>query len=124
MANGNHARFNLIGKRTRPGTFPGIPLKRLKSGVIPPYPSCLNVVHGDHHYVLIRVAVKVFLQTTHYVSTSFCFIISKGYLAERSPVMKPVLISVLYLWTLQSSCQHWFLVHGSPHSQPILGLSP
>jgi hypothetical protein len=29
MANGNHPKFKLIGKRARPGTFPGIPLKQL-----------------------------------------------------------------------------------------------
>jgi hypothetical protein len=33
MANGIHARFNLIGKRARPGTVPGVPLKRLMSNI-------------------------------------------------------------------------------------------
>jgi hypothetical protein len=29
MANGNHPKFNLIGKRARPENFSGMPLKRL-----------------------------------------------------------------------------------------------
>jgi len=38
--------------------------------------------------------------------------------------MEPVLISVLYWWTLQSSCQHCCLVFGSRCSHPIPWLSP